>query len=90
MAENSLNRQSSIDGTLINRARELIVAHQDATVSFLQRRLRLGYRLALAVQASLEGDVLSAPRQDGSRELLTQSFDQGLDDEPRFPKESQA
>lgn len=67
--------------TLLNRARQLVITHQEPTVGFLQRHLQIGYSAALALMQKLEGDIVSAPDETGWRRMLeTGAFSR---DDPR-------
>ena len=55
---------------LLAQARQLIVDHQNPSVAFLQRHLRLGYQRALDLMQCLEGEVVTAPQSDGWRRML--------------------
>ncbi len=53
------------------RARELIMTTGQASASFLQRRLRVGYpRAARMIEQMQEEGLVSAPGRDGRREVL--------------------
>ena len=53
------------------RARELIMTTGQASASFLQRRLRVGYpRAARMIEQMEEEGLVSAPGRDGRREVL--------------------
>ncbi len=54
------------------RARELIMETGQASASFIQRRLRVGYPRAARMIEQMEGEgLVSAPGRDGRREVLT-------------------
>ena len=55
---------------LLTQARELLLAQQNPSVSFLQRHLKIGYNRALGLMRSLEGDIVTAPNADGWRQML--------------------
>jgi DNA segregation ATPase FtsK/SpoIIIE-like protein len=55
---------------LLAQARELLLAHQNPSVAFLQRHLKIGYNRALGMMQSLEGDIVTAPNVDGWRRML--------------------
>ena len=53
------------------RARELIMETGQASASFIQRRLRVGYPRAARMIEQMEGEgLVSAPGRDGRREVL--------------------
>lgn len=52
---------------LYARARALILSHQRASISLIQRHLRIGYGRASRLLDAMEGDILSAKDQDGIR-----------------------
>ena len=55
------------------RARELIMTTGQASASFIQRRLRVGYpRAARMIEQMEEEGLVSAPGRDGRREVLAQ------------------
>ena len=59
---------------LLTEARRLVFAHKTASVSMLQRHLRVGYRAACTLMAQLESEQLvSAPNANGRRVLLQQA-----------------
>ncbi len=56
------------------RARELVMTTGQASASFIQRRLRVGYpRAARMIEQMEEEGLVSAPGRDGRREVLTRS-----------------
>ena len=55
---------------LIPLARQLILEHRDASISFLQRHLRIGFTRAKGLHAALEGTVVTIPGADGSRQII--------------------
>jgi DNA segregation ATPase FtsK/SpoIIIE-like protein len=56
---------------LLERAVDIVREHQRASVSFLQRKLRIGYRTALFIMAQLESaEIVSAPDASGRRTVL--------------------
>lgn len=62
---------------LISLARKLILEHQDASISFLQRHLRIGFNQAKRMHAALEGTVVTAPAADGSRQVIASNESAG-------------
>ena len=60
-----------IDGVLFEQAFELVCAHQNASASWLHRRLRVSYRTAARLIEELERDnVVGPPNHVGFREVL--------------------
>ena len=55
---------------LVPLARQLILEHRDASISFLQRHLRIGFTRAKGLHTALEGTVVTAPGADGSRQII--------------------
>ena len=56
---------------LLGQARQLVAEHGRASVSFIQRHLRIGYNRAASLMESLEqAGVVTAMRADGSREVI--------------------
>lgn len=55
---------------LIPQAREAILAKGEASVSHLQRTLRVNYLRAMDLMRALEGDVVTAPDHNGHRRML--------------------
>ncbi len=55
---------------LLYQARRLIVVTQNPSVSFLQRHLRLGFKLSTALMVKLQGDIVTAPDDEGWRRML--------------------
>ena len=51
-------------------ARQLILEHRDASISFLQRHLRIGFTRAKGLHTALEGTVVTIPGADGSRQII--------------------
>jgi S-DNA-T family DNA segregation ATPase FtsK/SpoIIIE len=53
------------------RARELVMTTGQASASFIQRRLRVGYpRAARMIEQMEEEGLVSAPGRDGRRDVL--------------------
>lgn len=55
---------------LYGAARSLVMQHQRASISLVQRHLRIGYGRASRLLDSMEGAILSAPGEDGIRTVL--------------------
>ena len=55
---------------LLAQVRELLLAHQNPSVAFLQRHLKLDYQRALGLMQRMEGDIVTAPNADGWRHML--------------------
>ena len=61
-----------VEDETYERARELIMTTGQASASFIQRRLRVGYpRAARMIEQMEEEGLVSAPGRDGRREVLT-------------------
>lgn len=57
---------------MIDRARALVVSHEKASISFVQRHLQIGYNRAARLLESLEREgVVSRMASDGTREIIT-------------------
>ncbi|MDM4765245.1 HAD domain-containing protein [Pelomonas sp. SE-A7] len=54
----------------ISAAADHVRSSRDASISSLQRKLRVGYRTAQALLAALEGELVSAPDREGLRRML--------------------
>ncbi len=68
--QDSLTEDQAEDETY-ERARELIMTTGQASASFIQRRLRVGYpRAARMIEQMEEEGLVSAPGRDGRREVL--------------------
>ena len=65
----SADQPAALD-PLLAQARELLLAQQNPSVSFLQRHLKIGFNRALGLMQSLEGDIVTAPNADGWRRML--------------------
>lgn len=60
---------------LYERAVEIVIRRQKASVSLLQRHLKLGYSRACQLMAALESaQIVSAPSEDGTRRVLRPSI----------------
>ena len=55
---------------LIPLARQLILGHRDASITLLQRHLRVGFTRAKGLHAALEGTLVTVPSADGSRQVI--------------------
>lgn len=62
--------RSGSNDELFNRALELILETDSASVAFLQRALRIGYSRASSLLESMEGQWVSAVQDDGYRRVL--------------------
>jgi len=70
LAQESTTEEQEVDETY-ERARELIMTTGQASASFIQRRLRVGYpRAARMIEQMEEEGLVSAPGRDGRREVL--------------------
>lgn len=62
---------SNSDDDLYNQAVEIVRADKKTSISYVQRRLRIGYnRAAVLIERMEEEGVISAPDHAGKRELL--------------------
>ncbi|MCX6074824.1 MAG: DNA translocase FtsK 4TM domain-containing protein [Campylobacterales bacterium] len=58
---------------LYQEAKNIIITEQKTSISYLQRRLQIGYnRSATLIEQLEQNGVLSAPNAKGNRELITQ------------------
>jgi len=56
---------------LFDQAVQIVVSHQRASISFLQRQLRIGYnRAARLIEAMEQSGIVSAPDAEGTRKVL--------------------
>ena len=56
---------------LLSQARELLLAHQNPSVAFLQRHLKIGYnRSARMLEEMEKAGLISAMSGSGQREIL--------------------
>lgn len=63
--------EDPVEDETYERARELIMTTGQASASFLQRRLRVGYpRAARMIEQMEQEGLVSAPGRDGRREVL--------------------
>jgi len=75
--------QAMVEDPLLERARELIAEHSYVSISFLQRRLRIGYNKAATIIETLEEEGLIGPPGPGrSRQVLALSRHPGEEAEP--------
>jgi S-DNA-T family DNA segregation ATPase FtsK/SpoIIIE len=66
-----LSTEDQAEDETYERARELIMSTGQASASFIQRRLRVGYpRAARMIEQMEEEGLVSAPGRDGRREVL--------------------
>ena len=70
LEQDSLANEDEFFKQLTSLARQLILDHHDASISFLQRHLRIGFNRAKSLHAALEGTVVTAPAADGSRQVI--------------------
>lgn len=70
-AEQEASQDEEVRDETYERARELIMETGQASASFIQRRLRVGYPRAARMIEQMEGEgLVSAPGRDGRREVL--------------------
>lgn len=63
---------------LVQQATDLVVRHNAASVSLLQRHFRLGYAAGLSLMAALEASgIVAAPGLDGQRKLTPHALTLG-------------
>ena len=55
---------------LLAQARSVILLKQNPSVALLQRHLKIGYNRALSLMTMLEGDIVTAPDENGWRQML--------------------
>lgn len=67
------------DEELINKAIEVVRQSQRASVSAIQRQLRIGYTRAARLMDQLEERGIVGPMQNGEREVLPAQFDSDID-----------
>ena len=74
MLKRPIEQQSAVElefsDPLIPHARRLILEHRDASITHLQRHLRVGFARAKALHAALEGTVVTVASVDGSRQVI--------------------
>lgn len=60
------------DGSLIDKAKEIILQDNRTSISYLQRKLGIGYNKSASIVEALEQEgFLSAPNSKGERNILT-------------------
>lgn len=62
--------EDSLRDPLYAAARSIVIQNQRASISLVQRALRIGYGRASTLLDSMEGDILSARGPDGTRTVL--------------------
>lgn len=71
---NEIGGSSSLDGEideLFDEARAIILSEQKTSISYIQRRLQIGYNRAARIIEQLENmGILSSPNSKGQREIL--------------------
>ena len=66
---------------MYEKAKEIVIGTGQASASFLQRRLRVGYPRAARLVEMMEQDgIVGAPTRDGRREVLVKRV--GVDEGP--------
>jgi len=71
LGENSESVELSDKDELFDEAKEIILKEQKTSISYLQRRLQIGYNRAANIIEQLEmSGFLSAPNSKGQREIL--------------------
>ncbi|RMH37153.1 MAG: DNA translocase FtsK [Nitrospirae bacterium] len=71
LEEQGLAQDDGDRDEVYEQARELVISTGQASASFLQRRLRVGYpRAARLIEQMEEEGLVSAPARDGRREVL--------------------
>jgi Ftsk gamma domain len=62
---------SASDDDLIEQARQLVITHRKASISFIQRHLQIGYNRAARLMEALQAEgLVSAMNVDGNRVVL--------------------
>ena len=70
MSEQSTNIEEQDE--LYLQARGIVLTDKKTSISYLQRRLQIGYNRSARIIEQLENNgVLSAPNAKGNREILT-------------------
>jgi S-DNA-T family DNA segregation ATPase FtsK/SpoIIIE len=71
-------RSSAQNGLLLKHARDIVLKEGQASISLLQRRLRLGYPRAAILMKALEvHGVVSPPDHEGQRRVLIPTKGEG-------------
>lgn len=65
-----LNWRFSDPDPLYDLARSIILSNQRASISLVQRHLRIGYQRASRLLDAMEGDILSVKNEDGIRTVV--------------------
>jgi len=60
----------AVPDELLPQARTIILRNQNPSVALLQRHLKIGYNRALGLLQQLEGDVVTAPDENGWRLMI--------------------
>jgi len=69
--------QSDVENSLYDQAVALVVKDQKASISYIQRRLRIGYNKAATLMERMEEEgVVSAPNGGGKRDILVPNRDE--------------
>lgn len=63
--------------SMLERAKDILIAEQTVSISLLQRHLKLGYRTALSLMAELEQNEIVTPINDEGNRTLTASYRTG-------------
>lgn len=58
---------------LYDQAIEVVLTHRRASVSLVQRQLRIGYNRAAGLIKAMEGSIVGPAQSNGARELLEKS-----------------
>jgi S-DNA-T family DNA segregation ATPase FtsK/SpoIIIE len=73
LGEESFNNKETgtVDDDMYSKALEVVVNDKKCSISYLQRKLQIGYnRAARIIEEMEEKGVLSAPNNTGKREIL--------------------
>ena len=56
---------------MYQKAKKIVISDNNTSISYLQRKLEIGYNRARAIIESLEADaIITAPNSDGIRTII--------------------
>ncbi len=70
------NDALSSDGNVLLQALEVIMENRQATISYVQRRLKIGYNKSASIFEELEAHGIVGPQQGGKREIFPETFEE--------------